>query len=562
MIKRIAAALALCFAALPAMAQSFGGYPPANYVYVGQGSSSVPAWLQTLPIAAFPNGVSVANPGTGTPEMLLPIQAATGASKTFATSDLFKKTRRSNSGSAMTDTFPASSATGMANGTRIQLANADASASDTITAGAGTTFSACGVSAGSSVVVTAGRDVTFVYDLPNTTWRADANTCTGLINSNNLSDVSSASTARTNLGLGTAAVDNTGTSGATIPLLNGNNVHSGSNTFAALTFNGNWTFSSTPAVSGLSSVTCANTLALSSGGNLGIASCPGAASSIQAGSGGTSITSGTNGGLLWDNSGTLYASAAITGLILGNGTSAPSAATVSTGLNLSAGTLTNTGVVNVYHQAFTTTGSNTYTPHAGLIQADVACQAGGGGGGGSVVSNSSQINAGGGGGQGGYAQGLFSAATIGASQTVTIGTGGPGGNGANGTTGGNTTFGTLLTTNGGVGGPVGVNSTTNTISGGASGGGASGGYKDVTGQTGGDGSGSIVSGVGLAQGGTGGGPQGGTVAMTPSGSINGVSATGYGNGGGGASAGPSAGSTNVGGSGSQGRCDVTEYASQ
>lgn len=43
----------------------------------------------------------------------------------------------------------------------------------------------------------------------------------------------SAATARTNLGLGTAAVQNTGTSGANVPLLNGANTHSGAATFSA-----------------------------------------------------------------------------------------------------------------------------------------------------------------------------------------------------------------------------------------------------------------------------------------------------------------------------------------
>ncbi len=49
---------------------------------------------------------------------------------------------------------------------------------------------------------------------------------------NNLSDLVSASAARTNLGLGTSAVINTGTSGATIPLLNGANVWSATQTFS------------------------------------------------------------------------------------------------------------------------------------------------------------------------------------------------------------------------------------------------------------------------------------------------------------------------------------------
>jgi hypothetical protein len=54
---------------------------------------------------------------------------------------------------------------------------------------------------------------------------------------------STASALRTSLGLGTSATVNTGTSGAVIPLLNGNNVHSGNNTFT-----GNQTFRATDAV--------------------------------------------------------------------------------------------------------------------------------------------------------------------------------------------------------------------------------------------------------------------------------------------------------------------------
>ena len=49
--------------------------------------------------------------------------------------------------------------------------------------------------------------------------------------SNNLSEITSASSARTNLGLGSSATVNTGTSGGTVPLLNGNNTWSGTTTW-------------------------------------------------------------------------------------------------------------------------------------------------------------------------------------------------------------------------------------------------------------------------------------------------------------------------------------------
>lgn len=103
------------------------------------------------------------------------------------------------------------------------------------------------------------------------------------------------------------------------------------------------------------------------------------------------------------------------------------------------------------NQVFTTSG--TYTPTTGMKYCQVICIGAGGGGGGSTNTGASQIGMAFGGGGGEYAVGAFSASTIGASQAVTIGTGGSGGGGgANGTAGGNSSLGILISSVGGDGG--------------------------------------------------------------------------------------------------------------
>jgi hypothetical protein len=108
-----------------------------------------------------------------------------------------------------------------------------------------------------------------------------------------------------------------------------------------------------------------------------------------------------------------------------------------------------TAIINT--QVFTASG--TYTPSSDLLYAIVEVVGGGGGGGGST-GNSAHGSAGAGGGGGGYARKVISAATIGASQTVTIGAGGTAGASGNniGGTGGTTSFGALLSATGGGGG--------------------------------------------------------------------------------------------------------------
>jgi hypothetical protein len=103
---------------------------------------------------------------------------------------------------------------------------------------------------------------------------------------------------------------------------------------------------------------------------------------------------------------------------------------------------------NVTTQSFFSSG--TYTPTTGMKFCSIEA-VGGGGGGGGVKGGTGLAGAAGGGGGGAYARGWFSAATIGASQTITVSSGGNGGTntGGDGGAGGSTTIGSLMTASGG-----------------------------------------------------------------------------------------------------------------
>jgi hypothetical protein len=254
---------------------------------------------------------------------------------------------------------------------------------------------------------------------------------------------------------------------------------------------------------------------------------------------------------------------------LGNGSGAAAQAAMSGDCTMSsAGVISCIGITSINPVPFITPGAVTYTPSQGMKFVWARCVGAGGAGGGTPVTTSTQVAAGGGGGgAGGYTEGLFTAAQIGASQTVTIGTGGAPVTGASGGNGSATTFGALLTATGGTGGPIGVVSTASTVAGGAASGSGSGGFLNIVGQTGWDGWGIISGTVSLVQGGPGGmSPLWGgfgTPAMVPGpGSINGINGNGAGSGGSGASAGPSSATTNIGGTGRRGECQVVEYISQ
>lgn len=202
----------------------------------------------------------------------------------------------------------------------------------------------------------------------------------------------------------------------------------------------------------------------------------------------------------------------------------------------------------VRRQAFPSTA--TYTPNARLIYADIELVgAGGGGGGGNNVANTG----GAGGGAGGYSRKLLSAATIGASQSVTIGAAGSGGTfgspASNGTVGGNSSFGAIFTAGGGTYGLAANATATDPVQGGLGGAAASGdlnvsggdGFIGLpsTSKAGGNGGNSFYGGGGVA-------------------AINGVGGQvgkAYGAGGGGGYAGL------AGLAGANGYCLITEYCS-
>lgn len=189
--------------------------------------------------------------------------------------------------------------------------------------------------------------------------------------------------------------------------------------------------------------------------------------------------------------------------------------------------------------------SGTWTKRTNLTHATVqAIGCGGGGGGGARVILTGVPSGGGGGGGGGYIEGTILAASLGSTETVTIGTVGTGGNGAtsdgnagsNGTAGGNVTFGSHLTAFGGglgAGGQVagdsgGGGGAGSQSIGGAASGGTGGSAGTAGGATGGSGSSSGSTNTTIVGAGGGGG-----CATEAAGSGGGTSVTGAGGGGGG-----------------------------
>lgn len=244
----------------------------------------------------------------------------------------------------------------------------------------------------------------------------------------------------------------------------------------------------------------------------------------------------------------------------GNGTAGQ--VITSNGANLLP-TWQNTGATSFQVVTQTFTGNGTYTPTAGMKFCIVEVVGAGGGGGGTAATTGTNVAGAGGGAGGGYARKTFSSATIGASQTVTIGTAGTAGAAGNnnGGTGGTTTFGALLQATGG-GGGVGSGAASGAAALGGSAGIGSLGDVNSSGQAGFNAWGYGIAGFGQVTSGNGGtsclGGGARSVSAGFSGSVAGIAGTGYGGGGSGA-VGAGTSTAAAGGAGAAGFCIVTEY---
>jgi hypothetical protein len=211
----------------------------------------------------------------------------------------------------------------------------------------------------------------------------------------------------------------------------------------------------------------------------------------------------------------------------------------------------------VKKQIFTSSG--TYTSSANMLYCIIECWGGGGGGGGTASPGSTIGSGGAGGGAGSYSQKLATAATIGASQAVTLGAAGSAaaaGNNAGGA-GGDTSVGTLCIGKGGSGGGGSVGSGDATP---GAGGVAGTGDITATGQAGFSFPALVNShGVGGAGGSSSMG-SGGATTMSGATTATGNAATGKASGGAGGAA-FNSGAATAGGAGTAGIVVITEFCS-
>lgn len=204
--------------------------------------------------------------------------------------------------------------------------------------------------------------------------------------------------------------------------------------------------------------------------------------------------------------------------------------------------------------------SVTYTPTSGMKYCEVYLYGGCGAGGGTPAASAVTGASGGGGGSGALSYGTFSAATIGASQSITIGAGGAGVSNGNGNNGGSSSFGALMTAPGGAGGSV--SGAASTVGGGVLGGaGAPAGTGGNINSPGNPGEPSVWYGTAYAISGRGGvlNYGGGTQAIRAVGSSASGNISGFFGGGSGSAIQGIVGANLAGGNGTVGGCLIIEY---
>lgn len=213
----------------------------------------------------------------------------------------------------------------------------------------------------------------------------------------------------------------------------------------------------------------------------------------------------------------------------------------------------NSGFFILNERVFTSSG--TYIPTNGTLYCEIEMVGGGGGGGGAGSPGSGLYTGGSGGGGGEYAYGIFAAAQIGTSQSITIGAAGSATSGGAGGNGGNTSLGSLISANGGQGGTTAAAAVAFNIAGSLGGTGGTGGNYRFPGDVGGNSSGAVTASILF-------GGIGGSSAKGAGGNegtqASGFAGLGYGAGGGGGSQSPLGGAVS-GGAGSAGAVFITEY---
>jgi len=205
----------------------------------------------------------------------------------------------------------------------------------------------------------------------------------------------------------------------------------------------------------------------------------------------------------------------------------------------------------------TFTASGTYTPSTGMTYIVVEGVGGGAAGGGAGGATSTYVSLGAPGTAGCYGRAFYTAAQIGASQSVTIGAGGAPVSGGTGGNGGQTYFGSLVGLPGGIGGNTLTGQTAPTVNGNGSTS-AAGTGANITQTPGGVSSVSAAYTSNVGSSGQGGNSPLGTGGIGVSVNATAAAATGFGAGGGTVIVNASGG-TLFGGAGSGGKLIITEY---